>query len=82
MTKDRERGRRPERPDTLVTFLRYYSRGSQMIDLVMRFIVKLICERPKASGCPRTIRYYLWYPFPMQNNRQRTHYSSRNFAHS
>ena len=35
-------------PDMLVTFLRYYSRSSKMIILVMRFIVKLIFERPKA----------------------------------
>ena len=33
VTDERERERRPERPDMLVTFLLYYSRSSQMINL-------------------------------------------------
>ena len=37
-----------QRPDTLVTFLLYYARSLQMINLVMRFIIKLICEQTEA----------------------------------
>ena len=44
--EEREQRGSPESPDTLVTFLCYYTQGSFMINLVMRFVIKLICERP------------------------------------